>query len=210
MARVGALAMLAACRTSGAGSTGEPRAAEAKAPEAGITAQSAPSPAVRVDATPPADFEGEFAYGADDGAKNVTPSPAGIAALKAGKTQYTRYANGRFGFTVDVPDSFRAMPAPANGDGMQYRLGPLAVMTASGMFWSEPGFDGTCPASNRVTARKETATTCFATGKANGFIFWERAVIAHGVLYSLRFQYVESLKDAMDPVVTHVNESWSF
>ena len=169
-----------------------------------------PPVATAAAARPAADFDDELAYGSGDVANDVAASPAALAALRGGKTKYVRYDNGRFGFGLDVPDSFRAMPEPTNGDGMQYRLGKLAVLTASGMLWDEPDFDGTCPASDHVTARKETAKTCFATGKANGFIFWERAVIAHGTMFSLRFQYVESLKDAMDSVVTHVNASWSF
>jgi hypothetical protein len=61
-----------------------------------------------------------------------------------------------------------------------------------------------------VTARKETKTSCWATGKRNGFIFWERSVFSRGVLYTLRFQYAESLEATAGPLVTHVNRSWKF
>jgi hypothetical protein len=233
VARGGGLALLVACRASSSDSPSvepqlsiepraetEARAPESKRPEAAAPLASAPpantasaaAPASPANsATPAADFEDEFAYGSDDDdAKNTTASAASVAALRAGKTTYRRYDNGRFGFGLDVPGVFRPMPEPTNGDGMQYRVGKLAVMTASGTFWDEKGFDGTCPASDHVTARKEIGKTCFATGKAHGFIFWERDVITHGVMFSLRFQYVESLKDAMDPIVTHVNASWTF
>jgi hypothetical protein len=168
-------------------------------------ASSAPAP--RSDApSPPAepdahDFENQLA--------GVDPSAGvGDASLLARKPGYTTYANGRFGFSLDVPRAFTAMPGPANGDGLQWRLGNQAAMTASGMHWSTDIEGPLCATSSHVTARKETKTSCWATGKRDGFIFWERAVVSRGVLYTLRFQYAESLKATLDPVVTHVNGSW--
>jgi hypothetical protein len=157
------------------------------------------------------DFEDQFNYCSDD--PECAGFPKGNAdptALTAGTMRYGRYWNGRFGFGLDVPAAFAVMPEPVNGDGQQWRIGKAVAMTASGMNWDFDDEQGTCPSSKNVTARRETKTSCFATGKANGFIFWERHEIARGVLYSLRFQYVESLKTAMDPVVTHVNASWRF
>jgi hypothetical protein len=55
------------------------------------------------------------------------------APLRAGTAKYAPYANARFGFSVDVPTALRAMPEPMNGDGLQWRLGNMVAITASGM-----------------------------------------------------------------------------
>jgi hypothetical protein len=65
-----------------------------------------------------------------------------------------------------------------------------------------------CTMSKSVTRHNESKSGCFSTGKHDGFIYWERYVIAHDKVFSLRFQYAESLKSTMDPIVTHVNASW--
>lgn len=166
------------------------------------------------DASAPApethDFEDMFEYGGSGYSRSYDAGSAEPSALTA-KPGYDRYVNPRFGFAVDVPKSLVAMPPPDNGDGQQYRLGGLVVMTASGMHAIEElSIHELCASSPNVSARKETKTSCWATGKRDGTIYWERVVIAHEVIYSLRFQYVESLKTEMDPVVTHVNESWSY
>ena len=44
--------------------------------------------------------------------------------------------------------------------------------------------------------------------KRGGFIFWQRERLEQNVVYSLRFQYKEALKDWMAPIVEHVNASW--
>jgi hypothetical protein len=149
------------------------------------------------------DFENQFAFGGFD-------AGAGDATQLTTHPGYEPYANGRFSFGLEVPRAFVAMPDPENDDGRQWRIGNVAAMTASGMHAIDGIVGLSCANSPHVTAHKETKSTCWATGKRNGFIFWEREALAHDVLYSLRFQYVESMKTAMDPVVTHVNASWSF
>jgi len=67
-----------------------------------------------------------------------------------------------------------------------------------------------CPRSPDVTAHKETETSCFATGKRDSAIFWERQALSRGTLYTLRIQYLETVKAAMDPIVAHVSASWQF
>lgn len=209
---------MAACRSGCTAATDGVTVAASDAggsPSASSSAIQAPSPAPAVarelDAEHPVDFEDQFSYCSED--PECAGFPKGNAdpsALTAGPTRYGRYENGRFGFGLDVPTAFAEMPEPVNGDGQQWRIGKVVAMTASGMNWPFDDELGACPSSRSVIARRTTKTSCFATGKANGFIFWERSEIAHGVLYSVRFQYVDSLKTAMDPVVTHVNASWRF
>jgi hypothetical protein len=146
------------------------------------------------------DFEDQLS---EDDAGSADPSTL------PSKPKYARYRNGRFGFSLDVPTAFVADEPPFNGDGQRWRIPGLVAVVSSG-FPAIPELGPSCPNSKHVLARSETSTSCWATGKRDGFIFWERSVIAAGVDYSLRFQYVESLKEQMDPIVTHVNKSWTF
>jgi hypothetical protein len=149
---------------------------------------------------PARDFEDQFTYGTID-------AGAGDSRLLATRPEYERYGNPRFGFWLDAPKTLVAMEAPTNGDGQQWRLGKRVAMTASGMY---SPYDGApeCASSANVTGHRETKNMCWATGKRGGYIFWERSIVKNGVLFSLRFQYEDSLKEAMDPIVGHVNASW--
>lgn len=149
------------------------------------------------------DFEDQFDYDADD-----ADAGKGDPSALTKKPGYDSYANPRFGFSLDVPRALDAMPEPTNGDGLQWRLGHLISITASGMnFMPDLGIPF-CAVSKNVSAHSESKSGCFSTGKRGGYIFWERHVIARDVDFSLRFEYAESLKNAMDPIVTHVNASW--
>ena len=148
------------------------------------------------------DFEDQFDYGGFD-------AGAGDPSALTKKPGFDPYANPRYGFSLEVPHALMAMPAPDNGDGMQWRLGSLVSMTASGTNYLRELADiPLCAISKNVTAHNESKSSCFSTGKRDGYIYWERFVIAHDSVFSLRFQYAESLKSVMDPIVTHVNASW--
>jgi hypothetical protein len=201
-----ALAVVA-CRGGDAGKPG-PTASVASPPAPSLApvtsaptaaAPAAPAPSAS-DASPAIDFDDQFAYGGID-------AGAGDPARLTARPGYAPYQNARFGFSLDVPRAFDAMPEPTNGDGLQWRLGRLAAMTASGMY-AVPEVGLSCARSPHVVSHRESKTSCWSTGKRDGWIFWEREVIAGDVLYSLRFQYAVSLKSEMDPIVTHVNASW--
>jgi hypothetical protein len=170
----------------------------------GSPARPAPAVLTTSDAfTEMQELEDEFTY--DDG------FDAGVAdrgALARAPIQYTGYSNPRFGFHLEVPTVFRPMPDPDTGDGRQWRLGHLVAVTASGMYVPSDDYYPACANSPHVTAHQGSKLACFATGKLNGFVHWERQVVARGVMFSLRVEYVEELKSAMDPIVAHVNASW--
>jgi hypothetical protein len=176
------------------------------APDAAPAASSAleepsVSAVASVSATPEAsDFEDQFLRGRFDAGAS---DPTRLAA------KYEAYANGRYGYTVDVPESFVAMPDPMNQDGRHWRLGRLAAVTVSGKK-ADADTKVSCPSSPDVMEHGEKATACWATGKHDGWIFWQREALAHGTLYLLQIQYVETLKVSMDPIVKHVNASWQY
>ncbi|MEO8796985.1 MAG: hypothetical protein ABI551_03795, partial [Polyangiaceae bacterium] len=148
------------------------------------------------------DFEDQFAYGEFD-------AGVGDPSALTKRPGYDGYGNGRFGFSLDVPNALTVMPEPTNGDGMQWRLGHIVAMTASGMNYL-PELGLSCAASKNVTAHRATKTSCWATGKRDGMIYWEKQVVARDAVFSLRFEYAEALKTQMDPIVTHVSASWKF
>jgi hypothetical protein len=124
---------------------------------------------------------------------------------------YERYGNPRFNFWVDVPAFFKASPPPTNGDGQEWTWSGRATMTASGMNDSGMTTQDLCADDVKqkgVTAHTLTATTCWVTGLDAGKVFWAKTQLANGVFYSLRFEYEERLRDAFDPLVTHVSASW--
>lgn len=124
------------------------------------------------------------------------------------KPGYDAYANGRYGYTVDVPLSFVASPDPTNKDGRKWRLGHLVAMSVSGKRGENLVLS--CPRSPDVTAHTETTTSCSSTGKRDSTIFWEREALSRGTLYTLRIQYLDTVKAAMDPIVAHISASWQF
>jgi hypothetical protein len=174
-------------------STGAPSASSSAAPTL-----KAAKPVVQPASAAGGDFVDLFGFaGADAG--------LGDPSLLTTRSGSAPYVNARFGFRVDVPKAFTAMPEPENGDGQRWQLGDLAVMSASGIIVDMPV---ECASSSNVTAHKESANDCWATGKRDGYIFWEKKQLKGKTTYSLLFQYKESLKAKMDPIVTHANDSW--
>jgi hypothetical protein len=163
-------------------------------------------------ASPPAVVASAFPPAVASVAPSATAAPS--ASVSAGVTPalvYARYGNPRFGFSVDVPTFFAASPPPTNGDGQEWTWGGRATMTASGMnamgMTTKEGCAGDAKRKG-MTAHSLTATDCWVTGRDGGRIFWEKTQLAGDVVYSLRFDYEERLKDAFDPLVAHVNASW--
>jgi hypothetical protein len=197
------------------GTLSAPSAVAGASPIAEASALPVPTESASIPSTPPTassdhreeiDFEDAFAYGSADPAVAASAALADPSKLASNVT-YESYFNDRFGFELDVPRVFRAMPEPTNGDGMQWRMGADVVVTASGMNMS--GEDAlACANSKNVTAHTEAKRACWSTGKRSGFIYWQRERLEHDVLYSLRFQYRESFKDRMAPIVLHMNASW--
>jgi hypothetical protein len=199
MKRLVCVLAFCACRSQSTPDAGS-SAASASASSAEPEPSSAPSSTSFIPVE--SDFEDQFLLGKFD----AGPSDPMRLTTKAG---YDAYANGRYGYTVDVPRSFEPMPDPTNADGRHWRLGRLAAMTVSGKHASADA-SVQCPHSPDVTGHGETSVVCWATGKHDGWIFWERMALARGTLYVLQIQYVETLKASMDPVAAHVNASWQY
>jgi hypothetical protein len=183
------------CRSESVARTAPSASASAPEPVASASIEPVAS------AAPESGFEDQFLGDNFDAGAN---DPNRLTA----RPGYDAYANGRYGYTVDVPLSFVASPDPTKKDGRQWRLGHLAAMTVDAK--RGPDLVLSCPHSPDVTAHKETETMCFATGKRDSAIFWEREALSRGTLYTLRIQYLETVKGTMEPIVAHINASWQF
>jgi len=142
---------------------------------------------------------------------SAAPSASAAAVRELPPLVYHSYTNARFAFTVDVPAFLQASPPPTNGDGLEWTWGGRATMTASGMNASSMTTQDLCGDDAKrkgVTVHTITPTTCWVSGKDAGRIYWERTQLSRGVSYTLVFSYDEHLKEAFDPLVTHVYASW--
>ena len=52
-------------------------------------------------------------------------------------------------------------------------------------------------------------TSCWSTGRKGGHVFLHRVKHVGDTIYQPASEYAEELKHLMDPVVTHVEESWA-
>jgi hypothetical protein len=126
---------------------------------------------------------------------------------------YSTYANSRFLFSVDVPTFFVADPPPTNGDGLTWRWGLDAKMTAAGMNNAGMTTAELCEADRSRPGVKSTSITkksCWVTGNDAGWIYWERKVLSGDFIFELSLAYDERLKKRFDPLVAHVNASWKY
>jgi hypothetical protein len=189
------------CRSESVAQTTPSARPSASAPEPAASASVDPAPSATAQSE--SEFEDQFLGANFDAGPN---DPKRLLDHPG----YDAYANGRYGYTIDVPLSFVAIPDPMNmnKDGRQWRLGHLAAISVNGKRGDDLVMS--CPRSSDVTSHKETATSCFATGKRDSTIFLERAAIARGTLYTLRIQYLDTIKTSMDPIAAHVNASWQF
>lgn len=132
---------------------------------------------------------------------------ASAVASAAPSPKMTPYYNDRFGFSLSVPSFLVAQPAPENGDGRAF-VGRGIELRAWGMNAVLP-IEEMCTKQPGSVAHQVTKTSCFSTGVKDERIFWERTRLAGEVFYSIRFEYPESMKAEMDPVVTAVHKSWT-
>jgi hypothetical protein len=126
---------------------------------------------------------------------------------------YRPYANGRFAFSVEYPDLFAADPPPENGDGLSWRWGDRAKMSAWGMNNVAGGSasevcDETATEKAGLMGKQFSNDTCFVTGKTSGKIYWEKVKIGPDTLRGLTLEYDEDLKTFFDPIVEHVNATF--
>ncbi|MGE0241286.1 MAG: hypothetical protein AB7F09_04775 [Parvibaculaceae bacterium] len=139
-----------------------------------------------------------------------------VAAATAWKT----YVNDRFGATADIPASYEAGEAPANGDGLRFTSpegdatiaiwGALATVSAESFadyakrlvsYDTDNGWDMSYSAG-------KDGWFAFSGSKADR-IFYEKIIQACDgqIANHVRLEYPSANKSAFDPIVAHVTKS---
>ncbi|WP_409291332.1 hypothetical protein [Peribacillus sp. SCS-37] len=148
--------------------------------------------------------------------KPETPQEKAPQEEYKGKFFYSPYTNSRFGFTVEVPATFTAGPAPDNNDGREFYSGD-AVITAYGShiniiednetietYYNRALDNLTVPASYQ-----KLGTDWYVVSYMDGSnIVYEKAVIGEDIISHLTITYPSRAKAFYDPMVTHVSKTF--
>jgi hypothetical protein len=154
----------------------------------------------------------------DVASAGASPAPSAATSSispvsEVARLGYTTYSNSRFLFSVDVPTFFVAEPPPTNGDGLTWKWGSRATMSAAGMNNDSLSTAELCKDYRTRAGVKSTSitkTSCWVTGVDAGRVYWERAVLSGDFLFELSLSYDEHLKQRFDPLVAHINASWKY
>jgi hypothetical protein len=143
------------------------------------------------------------------------PTPAGCGhEATTTATPYHRYSNARYGFSVDVPSSYRADQPPADGDGREFtnRAGTAHVTAygANNVNDRTPAGELSAQRSGYV-GHGDTVTYTHRTGDviavsgttASGRVFYLREVVLTKAIYSLAWSYPVATKATYDAAVNH-------
>lgn len=126
---------------------------------------------------------------------------------------YYTYGNGRYGFSVQLPASYRRGPEPENGDGARFTSpdGAAHLTVAGANNVLDESAAGALAAyestirrgGGRVTyaGRKGNAYVCSGFA-ADGSIFYQREVVGPTTEYTLAWTYPAPDKVALDPAVS--------
>lgn len=124
------------------------------------------------------------------------------------------YSNPRYGFRVDVPSTFEAQPAPANGDGAAWRsTDGAAELRVWGSNVVDPRDLTTAYKralrQGTVTYKKFSGSWFAVSGISGGQVFYEKQFGGAGCMNAVRFTYPAAQKKRYDPMVTHVEASFA-
>ena len=156
---------------------------------------------------------------------SATPSAPAItfidpATTPPAATVYTRYANARFGFAVDILPGWTAGPEADSGDGIVHYspdgLGVLTVYGANNLDGeslearSDAFQQGIVDDGGRVTFTAQSGDHFTVSGyDADGDIFYTREWVGPGSSNTLTWTYPAAQKEQYDDLVNHVVESFT-
>lgn len=173
------IAAVSACQDKSSKNAPAPSATTAAAPSATVSASAAPS---------------------------VSAAPSGDALPT--QITYTTYKNAKYGYSIEVASIWSSSSLFLGDAGHEWKLGERALMNVAAMEgpgksikdWynearKEPGILGANLDEDWFTK----------TGKRDGKIFWQRSVLKNNVLYSVRFEYDEILKQYLDRIIARAS-----
>ena len=127
------------------------------------------------------------------------------------------YVNDRFGFSVDVPASFKTLPPPENGDGLAFvsKSRNAEIRTYGHYMQSKNLADDEWGEENlnrdlKVTYRQMTSNAFTISGLAQDRIIYVHAVKTckgDPFLAILRADYPQSEKVQFDPLIVHMSKT---
>jgi pimeloyl-ACP methyl ester carboxylesterase len=153
-----------------------------------------------------------------------------IAAREATPPRaYSRYGNGRFGFSCDVPANFRSQRAPDNGDGFGYKspdgraqlicfgrnnlgfgknnlgiVGNTAIGSTSARQEYEQQLASHRSQGDSITYQALVGDSITVSGiSSNGEIYFERILWGHGSVDTMNWTYLRSLQRQLQDAVEH-------
>jgi hypothetical protein len=165
---------------------------------------------------------------------DVTPPPAPTSPIAVPpKVDYAAYTNPRFGFTVEYPTFIKLEPPPANNDGQTFTYFDKIAMKA----WAihsvpsdtidtlaknaakeqldlnddpkhDPKRDPEHDPKKAITYQEKTKEGFVVSGTRGSKIFYRKEKLVKGVVYAVVVEYDASMKAEMDPIVTHIAESF--
>lgn len=153
----------------------------------------------------------------DEAYETSTLSPTPYKAKsKYSDVSYTEYKNGRYGFSVSVPDFMISNPPPENGDGRSYHSEDNSIemlVYASHIIPDESGdlfesaYNDAYDSLDYEPVYESKGENSFViSGYKNGDIVYEKHVVTD-VESVLVLSYPKSEKKDLDEVVNHVAKS---
>lgn len=132
-------------------------------------------------------------------------STSADAGVDWAHVSYRTAHESRTGFTVEVPTFLEAQSGTAEDDKLFTSHG--IEIRAWSLRPTKPMKDY-CKPEGGSTLHNLGEKSCWSTGRKSGRIFLHRLKHVGDFIYQLRFEYPDTLKREMDPVITRVEESW--
>ena len=141
---------------------------------------------------------------------------AAYACAAASAQQYRTYTNERFGTTAEVPADWKAVPSPANGDGLIFRSPDRrASVTVSGSLNVWDSIDEAMKIYEQpqngetVTYRHREPRALVVSGTRGDVIFYAKHILScrDQVWNNVHIEYPARDKAAFDALVTRIARS---
>jgi hypothetical protein len=123
--------------------------------------------------------------------------------------KYKTYENGRFGFTVQYPDTFTEGLEPTNDDGREFDNGECKIIAAAinvldGETIQTEYKKALANAKGPISYQRVGANWFVVSYKDGNNIVYEKSIIQNGTSYDLNIAYPSSKQAKYGPMVTHI------
>jgi hypothetical protein len=141
------------------------------------------------------------------------PTPA-AACASPGSIEcptYERYANHKFGFSVDVPTVFVKKTGDADGRGQPFEYGSKARLRAWAMYDNPPmsvqQLYGDWTRRDGVTFKTLVMNTWIVRGREGGHFYYSRSILADNIITTVEITYDPDMAETIEPILARVGPS---